>query len=287
MRKNFYIYVFFLFIFFLGGCVTDQEMDGVSSEIDLLKSQQKTIIENVSSADSDINNIKKELDIKNKGVRSGYAGLVAETEILKNKISEISGQIEKINYRLNNLEVKIENNQNRNSELFMRLSDVEKYLGFEKKVNLNSFNKKNLGQAVKNPDKPVKNRQEKLKYGDEDSLYGAAMKKFKSGELGSSMKLFTSFLKKYKKSKKADNAAFWIGEIYYRKGEYKRAVIEYQNVIDKYSRGNKVPAAYLKQGLAFYQLGRKENAKVIFESLISKFPKTNEAVIARRKLSKL
>lgn len=82
----------------------------------------------------------------------------------------------------------------------------------------------------------------------------------------------------------ADNSLFWIGEIYYKNGDYKRAIIEYQNVIEKYPSGNKVPAAYLKQGLAFYNIDRKDNAKLIFETLISKFPLTNEALIAKKKL---
>jgi len=98
------------------------------------------------------------------------------------------------------------------------------------------------------------------------------------------MKFFLYHVKNFPKSSMADNSLFWIGEIHYKKGDYKRAIIEYQNVIEKYPSGNKVPAAYLKQGLAFYNIDSKENARIIFEKLISNFPLSNEALIAKKKL---
>ena len=58
-------------------------------------------------------------------------------------------------------------------------------------------------------------------------------------------------MEKYPKSNSADNAQFWIGEIYYREKWYEKAILEYQKVIENYPQGNKISAALLKQGLHF------------------------------------
>jgi TolA-binding protein len=58
-------------------------------------------------------------------------------------------------------------------------------------------------------------------------------------------------LKRFPKSDNADNAQFWIGEIYYRQKWYETAILEYQKVIENYPKGNKVQASLLKQGFAF------------------------------------
>jgi tol-pal system protein YbgF len=91
-------------------------------------------------------------------------------------------------------------------------------------------------------------------------------------------------LKRYPKSDNADNAQFWIGEIYYRQKWYETAILEYQKVIENYPKGNKVQASLLKQGFAFFNLEDTANARLILMELVRKYPKSNEAVIAREKL---
>ncbi|MCP4371246.1 MAG: tol-pal system protein YbgF, partial [Deltaproteobacteria bacterium] len=91
-------------------------------------------------------------------------------------------------------------------------------------------------------------------------------------------------LDRYPKSKSADNAQFWIGEIYYREKWYEKAILEYQKVIENYPKGNKDQASLLKQGFAFYNLKDKPNSRLIFKELIKKFPGSNEAKIAKKKL---
>ena len=98
---------------------------------------------------------------------------------------------------------------------------------------------------------------------------------------------FQDFIKRYPNSKNADNAQFWIGEIYYSEKWYEKAILEYQNVIEKYPTGNKVPAALLKQGLAFANIGDKPNAKLILEELRRKYPDSSEAKVAAEQLKTL
>jgi len=111
-----------------------------------------------------------------------------------------------------------------------------------------------------------------------------AKQAFDQGDFETAREGFQKLIKQHPKSKNADNAQFWIGEIYYREKWYEKAIIEYQNVIEKHPKGNKVPASLLKQGFAFYNLGDKANARLILTELLKKYPKSNESKIARQKL---
>jgi len=121
----------------------------------------------------------------------------------------------------------------------------------------------------------------------EDQRYLQAKQKFDAGDFNAALKGFSALIKRYPKSKNADNAQFWIGEIYYREKWYEKAILEYQKVIEKYAKGNKVAAALLKQGFSFYNLKDKANARLLLKELIKKYPKSKEAQIAQKKLKGL
>jgi tol-pal system protein YbgF len=95
------------------------------------------------------------------------------------------------------------------------------------------------------------------------------------------------FLEKFSDSDRADNARFWIGEIYFAEQWYERAILEYEKVIKNYPDGNKVAGAYLKQGFSFEKIGENANARLILNELLEKFPDSNEAKIAKKKLANL
>ena len=118
----------------------------------------------------------------------------------------------------------------------------------------------------------------------ESEIYTSAKKAFDQGDLEAAREGFKKLIKKYPKSKNADNAQFWIGETYYQEKWYENAILEYQKVIEGYPKGNKAPASRLKQGFAFLQLGDKGNARLILKELTAKHPKSSEAKIAKQKL---
>ncbi len=148
----------------------------------------------------------------------------------------------------------------------------------EQYLNLESSKKP---VAVVTPGTPA------AKPSSEDEIYRSAKQAFDQGDSEAARKGFQEFIRRYPTSNNADNAQFWIGEIYYREKWYEKAILEYQNVIEKYPKGNKVPAALLKQGLAFSNIGDKANAKLILEELSRKYPKSNEAKVAAEKLKAL
>jgi tol-pal system protein YbgF len=123
--------------------------------------------------------------------------------------------------------------------------------------------------------------------GSDHEMYSRAKQAFDAGDLDAAREGFQDMLKRYPQSNNADNAQFWLGEIYYQEKWYEKAIVEYQKVIENYPKGNKVKSALLKQGYAFINIGDKSNASIILKELIKKYPDSSEAQLATRKLSQI
>ena len=98
---------------------------------------------------------------------------------------------------------------------------------------------------------------------------------------------FEDYLKNYPNGERAENAQFYIGEIYYQNAQYSKAVEAYTKVIDGYPKGNKAPAAHLKKGYALAEMRMKAAAKKELEILIRRFPNSDEAKRAKERIAKL
>jgi tol-pal system protein YbgF len=115
-------------------------------------------------------------------------------------------------------------------------------------------------------------------------LYKDAYETFQKGNLEGARRKFEAFLKQYPNTELSDNAQFWIGETYYLKKDFDKAILAYENVIAKYPEGDKVPAALFKQALAFLELKDKTNARNLLKRVIEKYPHTEQAEMAKKRL---
>lgn len=96
-----------------------------------------------------------------------------------------------------------------------------------------------------------------------------------------------AFLSTYPDHKLASNAQYWLGEVYYAKGDYERAILEFDKVVKKYPKADKSAAAMLKEGFSFEKLGSVKEARVLMENVIEKYPGSPEADIAAKRLKTL
>jgi tol-pal system protein YbgF len=97
---------------------------------------------------------------------------------------------------------------------------------------------------------------------------------------------FRAFQRKYPDSPMADDAQYWIGEIYFLQKDYNRAILEFNDVL-KYRRGDRIPAALLRQAQAFLEIGDRTDARLILQKLINDHPKSEQAQEARAQLQTL
>ena len=115
-------------------------------------------------------------------------------------------------------------------------------------------------------------------------IYREAFETYQKGDMEGARKKFEAFLKQYPNTDLSDNAQFWIGETYYAKKDYERAVLEYEKVIVKYPEGDKVPAAMLKQALSFLELGDRTNGKNLLRRVMERYPRSEQAEVAKKRL---
>ena len=115
-------------------------------------------------------------------------------------------------------------------------------------------------------------------------LYREAFETYQRGDMEGARKKFEAFLKQYPNTDLSDNAQFWIGETYYAKKDFERAILEYEKAIVKYPEGDKVPAAILKQAFSFLELGDKTNGKNLLRRVMERYPQSEQAETAKKRL---
>jgi tol-pal system protein YbgF len=119
------------------------------------------------------------------------------------------------------------------------------------------------------------------------SAYDSAMRELNSGDQDEAIQSFRNYLHENGSSPYADDAQFWIGESYFRKGQYHRAIIEFNQVSINYGSGDRAPAALLRQAEAFRIVGDRVDARLSLQKVINRYPGTGEAAKASRMLTEI
>jgi len=254
---------------FVSGCALNRDVNSLDQRITQLEMENQIL--------------KKSQGTSETGLRDMYAGQRAESDALKEEIRNINGRLDETDHRLQmatesmaaslkNTETALNHFSQTASENQSRILRVEKFVGFE------PGGEPGVEAKVSAPAEPKMS---------EEELYKVSKQAYDRTDYETARQGFVKFLEIYPKSDQADNARFWIGEIYFNEGWHQKAILEYQEVIEKYPKSNKAAGAYLKQGLAFEKLGEKANALLVLRMLIEKFPNSSEAGIARQKVSQI
>lgn len=119
------------------------------------------------------------------------------------------------------------------------------------------------------------------------SSYDSAMRQLSSGDHDEAIQSFRNYLHENGSAAYADDAQYWIGEAYFRKGQYHRAIIELNQVAINYGSGDRAPSALLRQAEAFRIVGDRVDARLSLQKIINRYPGTQEAAKASRMLSEI
>lgn len=119
------------------------------------------------------------------------------------------------------------------------------------------------------------------------STYDSATRQMGNGDYDEAIQSYRNFLHENQASPYADDAQFWIGESYFRKGQYHRAIIEFNQVSINYGSGDRAPAALLRQAEAFRIVGDRVDARLSLQKVINKYPGTGEAAKASKMLTEI
>ena len=118
-------------------------------------------------------------------------------------------------------------------------------------------------------------------------LYDTAYGDYVSGNYDLAILGFRQYLDKASGTEQADNAAYWIGECYYRQGKYQLAIEQYDEVLTRYEHSDRTASALFKKGYAYFELGQRPQAIVQLQKVICDHPETDEAQLATQRLEEL
>ncbi|MFP3980792.1 MAG: tol-pal system protein YbgF [Desulfobacterales bacterium] len=271
------------------GCATNADVHQLRNRIEKLEKRNQELSSSIKRSNNAIDRLNKALSgdkQQRNDIRELFASQDAAFDELKSDLRKIRGNFEETEYRISKdvafLRETLDESReriNENAEDIeyhdKRLSRLETFMGME---TTDKF------EAMAESKFPDKSELENL---SEEELYSTAKQAYDNTEYQAAVQGFELFLEKFPDSEKADNARFWIGEVYFAEKWYEKAILEYENVIKNYPEGNKVRGAYLKQGMAFAKLGENANARLILQTLIQKYPDSDEAKIAKKKLASM
>jgi len=177
------------------------------------------------------------------------------------------------------------------SELKMKTEDIARRLDDVSNIaTKNSLEIQKIKLSYKpseNP--PVEGKEKVITPQKPEEIYNKALDLYYEGKLEEAENQLKKFLSKFKENSLYDNALFWLGQIYYSKGDYEKAIETFKTLIDKCNSGqlkdcNKLPITLLKISYAYIKVNKKNEADKYLKKLIEEFPDTEESQIAKRKL---
>ncbi len=108
-----------------------------------------------------------------------------------------------------------------------------------------------------------------------EDMYSNAMQAYNSGFYDEAELAFGDILQQFPKHNLAGNAQYWLGEVYVKQGNLNKAKIAFKDGYEKYKNGNKAPDSLYRLGVTLENLKDKQKACIVFMSFAETFPKAN------------
>ena len=123
-------------------------------------------------------------------------------------------------------------------------------------------------------------------FADEASVYGEAFAAMKAGRYEEAARGFETYLAKYPRGPRADNATYWLGEAQFIQQQYEAALKSFQAVAS-FPESRRLAEAMLKVGDCQAALKAFRNARASYQTVISTWPESAPAAQARMRIEKL
>lgn len=293
----------------LWGCgpgfpIMTREQESLVTNVDVLVKENEALKKRVASleAGGGAKDVKKEID----SLKAAVAEANASLEDVRQKLSFIQGHIEESEHKSSDLKDSLKGASSNFASINQRLSALEGFVRETQKrvdelgANADAAGKRSLEikEAVANLEKKVSSLEsvssqreastEPKKEGpDPEALYAKGYRETIDKDYSRATETFGTFLASYPAHKYAGNAQYWLGEIYYARGDWERAILEFDKAIKNYPKGDKVAASLLKQAYSFEKLGAKKEARLLLKDVVDRFPGSPEAAMAKKKLDSL
>lgn len=178
---------------------------------------------------------------------------------LQQSITLLTGQIEQLQYRNQQLQQQLEKMQ---ADYEYRLSTLEKGRGG--------------GPAPTTAPSAAHSPTPGAGAGNPDQLYNEAMKKLQDGDNAGAERGFKAFLQANPRHALAGNAQYWLGESYYARKDYQNAMTAFAEGYKTYKASPKGPDNLLKLGVTLAAMGRKSDACAVFAKFSQDYPRATD-----------
>lgn len=237
---------------------------------------EKRIAKQEESLDAKVKQLDESLDKATKLLARNSADLGADVQKLSSEMASMNGEVEGVRRELEAVRAELALAREENLQL---RGDFEKRLVAAEARVAELEKQLATGAGTKPPPTAAQPTKEEL--------FASAMKKLEAGQLTDARKELKDFLKKYPQDDRADDAQYWLGEIYYREQQYEKAIGEFQKVIDGWPNGDMVDDAFFQAGMSAVQMKWCTDAKAYFSVLVSRFKQSPLVKKAQQQLDYL
>ena len=185
---------------------------------------------------------------------------------LQQSITLLTGQIEQLQYRNQQLQQQLEKMQ---ADYEFRLDQMEKGKG-------GGGPRPATPQAAVAPPPSAAPPAAAAGAASGDQMYNDAMKKLQDGDNAGAERGFKAFLQSNPKHQLAGNAQYWLGESYYARRDYQSAMTAFAEGYKNYKGSPKGPDNLLKLGITLAVLGRKADACTVFAKFSQDYPRATD-----------
>ena len=192
---------------------------------------------------------------------------------LQQAISLLTGQIEQLQYRNQQLQQQMEKMQ---ADYEFRLDQVEKGGGRPGGAPAARPTTPSTAAAAPPGAAPPAGAPPTAAAGAADQVYNDAFKKLQDGDYAGAEKGFRAFVQRNPQHALAGNAQYWLGETYYARRDYQNAMTAFAEGYKAYKSSPKGPDNLLKLGITLATLGRKPDACAIFARFAQDYPRATD-----------
>ncbi|NVJ59900.1 MAG: tol-pal system protein YbgF [Gammaproteobacteria bacterium] len=206
------------------------------------------------------------------------ADMMFQLNQIQEDIQRLSGLIEEHQYQLKQL-------QERQRDLY---SDIERRLT---KLQQSSAGSAATGATIPSTSGSASNTQAQPSTNialadDVHTAYQKIFAKVRERQYDEAISDYQLFLKTFPNSQYEANVHYWLGQIYYIKGELEQALNAYQQVVNRFPDSSRAADALFKTGKVLLQQNNVAEAKKVFNQVVEQFDGTS-AQLAKAELDKL
>ncbi len=238
------------------GCSSQNRVRAQQSELDNLRRELRYLRDHNAQLQRKLDDLQKKMTEQELSIKQTKADLSAQLLEVSQQVQAVQNQLQDTNYRIS--------------------SAAQKTGGVYQPPIESSRSGVDTTQSSAN-----------LGLDESRELYNTAYRDLIRGNYQLALQGFRQFIQQYPNSDLADNAQYWIGEVFYAQGRFPNAIEEFEKVLKLYHKGDKAPSAILKIGYAYLSIGETEQGKIYLEEVIKEYPDSQEANLAKGRLATL